>query len=101
MKVVNPLDSQSVNGLRSIVVDMCKACSKLPAACSITSPEVAENIHTKVFFLGLRTGTLEIVWGSLQWDDLIDCELRCRHCGQKFQFTCETYHGSGGAWRWL
>lgn len=80
---------------------MCETCSKLPPACDIESPDVAHDIHSKVFFLGIQPGILDIVSGSLQWDDSIECELRCRQCGQEFRFTCETYHGLGGAWQWL
>jgi hypothetical protein len=87
-------------GIGFTVCHMCEACSKLPPACEITM-DVVMDTHSKVFSLGICPGILEIVSGTMQWGDVIECELRCRHCGQMFRFGCETYHGSGGAWQWL
>jgi hypothetical protein len=36
---------------------------------------------------------------ELQWQDFIDCVLRCVECGRRYRLTVETYHGRGGEWR--
>lgn len=36
--------------------------------------------------------------GQLQWQDLIECVLRCLACGTRFRLHVETFHGGGGEW---
>jgi hypothetical protein len=33
------------------------------------------------------------------WDDVVHHRFRCRSCGELFELSAETFHGSGGAWR--
>jgi hypothetical protein len=32
------------------------------------------------------------------WPDLVQSELKCASCGQRFVLSVETYHGTGGHW---
>jgi hypothetical protein len=32
------------------------------------------------------------------YPDVLRTGFRCTHCGQCFQLSCETHHGSGGRW---
>lgn len=32
------------------------------------------------------------------WNDFMSFAFACQRCGQRFQLTAETYHGSGGSW---
>jgi hypothetical protein len=41
---------------------------------------------------------LEVANGTA-WEDIVNFEFECNHCGQQFQLRAETYHGVGGAWR--
>jgi len=34
--------------------------------------------------------------GHNSWGDLVNNYFTCLHCGQHFELTAETYHGSGG-----
>lgn len=59
----------------------------------------------------LREGTLEIVEGNCNFDDIIKGKafpndvlyhiFRCTTCGRKFSLFIETYRGSGGSWEVL
>ena len=62
----------------------------------IASPTELDAIHRDLVDNGITPGVLRIMDGSLQQGDFISCTLRCTRCGQKFQLTCETYHGGGG-----
>ena len=33
------------------------------------------------------------------WDDIVAYSFQCTNCGEVFELTANTYHGSGGAWR--
>jgi hypothetical protein len=33
------------------------------------------------------------------WPDWISCGFECASCGELFELSAETYHGSGGTWR--
>jgi len=75
---------------------MCDHCQSFAVASVIKTSEQLETLHHRLFFDGIKRGVLEIVDGSLQWSDNIECTLRCVHCQQRFALDCETYHGSGG-----
>lgn len=32
------------------------------------------------------------------WPDYVEHYFECTHCGARFRFAVETYHGAGGAW---
>lgn len=34
------------------------------------------------------------------WNNLVGHTFQCRHCGAVFELSAETYHGSGGAWKY-
>lgn len=74
---------------------MCTSCGQFNAT-EITTSQQLEDLHHKLFFAGVQAGVLTIEDGDLQWSDALECTLRCAACGQRFQLTCETYHGSGG-----
>jgi hypothetical protein len=33
------------------------------------------------------------------WDDVLHYRFRCSSCGELFELSAKTYHGTGGAWR--
>lgn len=79
-----------------VLRNMCKCCQTFAVSVPIKKPEELEALHERLFFDGVKSGVLEIVDGSLQWSDHIDCTLRCLFCKQQFRLSCETYHVSGG-----
>ena len=36
---------------------------------------------------------------SGKWDDVLLYHFKCNTCGQLFELSAETYHGSGGWWK--
>ena len=36
---------------------------------------------------------------SGKWDDILLYHFQCNTCGQQFELSAETYHGSGGWWK--
>lgn len=32
------------------------------------------------------------------WEDIVSHTFRCKTCGQKFDLSADTFHGSGGQW---
>jgi len=47
---------------------------------------------------GVLSGEFEILAGTLQWSDYVECKVRRKRTGEIWWVRCETYHGSGGAW---
>ena len=45
---------------------------------------------------GSRTSFARLLGGTL--DDIVLCRFRCNGCGERFDLSCETFHGSGGTW---
>jgi hypothetical protein len=76
----------------------CSTCTAYSASRPIASHDDLVSWHA-ILMTAIRSGALEIEFGDLQWDDVIDCTLKCPVCGQRFHLTCETYHGKGGEWR--
>jgi hypothetical protein len=76
----------------------CSTCAAYSESRPIASPDDLVSLHA-ILMTAIRSGALEIEFGDLQWDDSIDCTLKCPVCSQRFQLTCDTYHGSGGEWR--
>jgi hypothetical protein len=75
---------------------VCDSCDIFAATTEITSAARLEALLTDLFHEGVQTDILEVVDGSVKWDDVVNSILRCRRCGQRFQLNCETYHGYGG-----
>jgi hypothetical protein len=78
----------------------CPRCAAYAEPQEIRSPGELESI-LETLRLAIERGNLQIDSGDLQWTDWIDCQMDCPTCGQKFELTCETYHGSGGRWQVL
>ena len=75
---------------------MCAECERFGSSRAITTKSQFDELRACLYFKGIRPGRLEVVAGSLQGADMIDCLLRCATCGQRFELSCETYHGTGG-----
>jgi len=73
----------------------CDRCQSFQRVIPINNPDEWEPILLAILE-AIKRGTLRITDGRLTWDDLIDCELRCTHCGQCFKVEIETYRGRGG-----
>lgn len=92
----------------------CKDCEELNVEYRVASPSDLRNAIA-VARDSIKAGTIQeipsqsIAFGgnaSFQdianggaWDDFVCFDFKCSHCGQRFQLSAETYHGSGGAWR--
>jgi len=77
---------------------VCSICEEFNHEVVIRLPYELEHVLSFVR-PAIEAGRLQIDNGSLQWDDVIDCNLSCPHCHQHFHLGVETYHGSGGRWQ--
>ena len=79
--------------------EACPHCEQLPAKLKFrhVDASVFMSFHSKLCE-DVARGVLRVESGDLQWSDIIECTIRCAHCGTRFQLVCETYHGSGGEW---
>lgn len=68
---------------------MCEHCKPFEAYVTIAGSQKLETLHRHLFFDGVRPGVLEILSGSLQWSDSMQCTLRCVYCKQHFELECE------------
>jgi len=66
---------------------MCAECDRFGPSRSFTMSEFNE-LHEGLYFNGIRPGLLNVVVGSLQYGEEIDCLLECATCGQRIQFYC-------------
>src|SRR5687768_14917754 len=75
----------------------CKLCETLPRQLTFenTDGQKFAVFHNDIT-LSVIAGKLVIEVGELQWQDHIDCLLRCHECGKRFELQVETYHGRGG-----
>ena len=46
----------------------------------------------------VAAGTMEVVDGELQWDDIVNVTVRVKATGANWRLVCNTYHGRGGFW---
>jgi hypothetical protein len=74
---------------------MCDRCQRFATPVAISTLGQLQSLHASLCTDGLRV--LEIIDGSLQWSDHIECKLQCAACHQQFTLSCETYHGGGGS----
>jgi len=77
---------------------MCDSCSQFSEDKKIRLPRELDDLIRRAS-KAVTGGTLEIIDGSLQWDDDIVCKMKCTTCGQQFELNCNTYHGRGGQWQ--
>ena len=75
---------------------MCDRCEQFSKTEIIETTDQLQSLHGRLFFEGKDVGVLEVMDGSLQWSDHIECTMRCICCQQQFTLDCETYHGMGG-----
>ena len=75
---------------------MCDFCRPFEDSMSITAHEHLQALHDHLYFDGVKPGILEILSGSLQWNDSIECTLRCVHCKQWFEFVFAKFLGRFG-----
>jgi hypothetical protein len=75
---------------------MCATCAAFSAPVELASAAQLDDLVAHLHRDGVATGVLEVVDGSLAWDDHVECLLVCRLCGGRFRLSCETYHGLGG-----
>lgn len=62
--------------------------------------EITRGALEQEFFvpaLGIDQPTIQALLDQ-PFPDVFRSAFRCRYCGQSFQLSCETYHGSGGRW---
>ena len=74
--------------------------SDLDRAIRIAKANVADETIT---VLESETGQWSTPFHQLAtsgaWDDLLLYVFACTSCGQRFNLSAETYHGSGGIWQ--
>jgi hypothetical protein len=75
----------------------CQKCNEFCGEVRIDLPDDLRRVVDSVTS-AVREGRLVVDNGDLSWSDIVECELHCPNCGQKFQLSCETYHGRGGRW---
>lgn len=86
----------------------CDLCSEtLPSAVPITTPrglwKAVEWIHAEISagrLVSVPDSTFGTRFEDLTpengWPDYILPRFHCARCGDVFELSCETYHGSGG-----
>ena len=89
---------------------MCSSCKdlnsefqiKLPSdlkqAIAVTRDKLADGTISDVTKDGDCKPFDELV-SSGKWDDVLLYHFKCNTCGQLFELSAETYHGSGGVWK--
>ena len=70
---------------------MCDYCQPFESRVVITETSQLKLLHDHLFFDGIKPGIIEVLSGSLQWNDSIQCNLRCAHCKQRFEFACQKF----------
>lgn len=85
----------------------CVACQSLTPSFRIavpddlrralTMPSDAVSVRLLEVEPARLTGHLHKLAASPPWEDVVLFHLACTHCGQAFELSAETYHGSGGA----
>lgn len=74
--------------------------SELRRVAEVVSGEIARGVLEQEL-LSLAPGMDQPAIRALLTGPLPDAfclGFRCRCCGQRFELSCETYHGSGGRW---
>jgi len=64
---------------------MCETCEPFNLHITLESSQQLEDLHTHLYFNGVKMSALEIIEGSLQFDDDMHCILRCAVCCQSFE----------------
>ena len=73
---------------------------ELRRVAEVVSGELARGVLEQEL-LSLALGMDQPAIGTLLTGPIPDAfclGFRCRRCGQGFELSCETYHGSGGRW---
>jgi hypothetical protein len=94
----------------NVRITMCSSCKdlnsefqiKLPSdlrkAIAVTRDNLADGTISDVTIHGFCKSFDDLV--SLgKWDDVLLYHFKCNTCGQLFELSAETYHGSGGWWK--
>jgi hypothetical protein len=90
----------------------CERCSNLNTVFRIKLPEELKQA-IRIAKENVANETISVVenetnhWSqpfnqltaSGGWDDIVSYVFVCNSCGQRFQLSAETYHGSGGEWK--
>jgi len=76
----------------------CAICDEFNHTVRLQFPYELEHV-LKFVRPAIEQGRLKITNGSLEWADIISCDLSCTACGRHFHLGVDTYHGSGGKWR--
>jgi len=72
--------------------------SDLKKAIAVTRDNLADGTISNVTKGGDCKPFEELV-SSGKWDDVLLYRFQCNTCGQLFELSAETYHGSGGWWK--
>jgi hypothetical protein len=88
---------------------MCLSCKDLNIEFRIKLPSdlkkaiaVARDNLADGTILDVTTGDgkpFDELVSSEKWDDVLLYHFQCNTCGQRFELSAETYHGSGGSWK--
>ncbi|MEM9378456.1 MAG: hypothetical protein AAGB93_00810 [Planctomycetota bacterium] len=88
----------------------CSACDPVDVGWEIRVPDdltravaaARRAVESGVLRDAPADSVVASAFGALRvdgpWPDVVDCRLRCVHCGAAFLLAAETYHGSGGRW---
>jgi hypothetical protein len=88
---------------------MCPSCKDLNVEYKVKLPSdlrkaiaVARDNLADGMISDVTTGhgrLFDELTTSGKWDDVLLYHFQCNTCGQKFELSVETYHGSGGWWK--
>ena len=86
---------------------MCPNCKGYSERISIRQPheylhlvnQIESLVNQKLFSITQASCALSELKPDSVWpSDVIEHQLSCNGCGQKFSLSVETYHGAGGEW---
>jgi len=75
-----------------------KLPSDLKKAIAVTRDNLVDGTISDITTGGDCKPFDELV-SSGKWDDVLLYHFKCNTCGQLFELSAETYHGSGGWWK--
>jgi len=75
-----------------------KVPSDLRKAIAVARDSLADGTISEVTAGGDYKPFAELA-SSDKWEDVLRYHFMCNTCGQRFELSAETYHGSGGWWK--
>jgi hypothetical protein len=82
---------------------MLRSAITSPAALSNAIHIVRGNLDDGTLFERMNAASKAMQFSVLEdhgpWPDWFSFEFACSSCGERFELSAETFHGSGGEWR--